>query len=201
MPGKRTHSRLRVGGRFARESPMSSVRYLNRHAPGWVRVLLAGLALCGAGYAVLLVGGGTWVGLDPDSWWPVGALGVGAALACTARAVRGRHERDAWTLLAAAMASWAAGVIVWAALYEHQAAPPYPSIADALWIPFYLLMLGALASLVHAERPRVPPTAWLDALIPACAVSAVASQLLMPHVSTAGKPLAEQVALLAYPAL
>src|SRR6185503_3809717 len=82
MPGKRTHSRLRVGGRFARESPMSSVRYLNRHAPGWVRVLLAGLALCGAGYAVLLVGGGTWVGLDPDSWWPVGALGVGAALAC-----------------------------------------------------------------------------------------------------------------------
>jgi signal transduction histidine kinase len=183
------------------KAPMSSVRYLNRRAPGWVRVLLAGLALCGAGYAVLLVGGGTWLGLDPDSWWPVGALGVGAALACTARAARGRRERDAWTLLAAAMASWAAGFIVWAALYEHQAAPPYPSIADALWIPFYLLMLGALASLVHAERPRVPPTAWLDALIPACAVSAVASQLLMPHVSTAGKPLAEQVVLLAYPAL
>ena len=129
---------------------MSSVRYLNRRAPGWVRALLVGLALCGAGYAVLLVGGGTWLGLDPDSWWPVGALGVGAALACMARATRGRRERDAWTLLAAAMASWAAGFIVWAALYEHQATPPYRSIADALWIPFYLLMLGARASLVHS---------------------------------------------------
>jgi hypothetical protein len=99
------------------------------------------------------------------------------------------------------VASWAAGFIVWAALYEHEASPPYPSLADALWIPFYLLMLGALASLMHAERPRIPPTAWLDALIPACAVSAVVSQLLMPHVDTAGKPLTEQVVLLAYPAL
>ena len=180
---------------------MPSVRYLNRRAPGPVRALLTGLALCGAGYAVLLVGGGTWLGLDPDSWWPVGILALGAALACTARAAHGRRERDAWTLLAAAVASWAAGFIVWAALYEHQAAPPYPSIADALWLPFYLLMLGALASLMHAERPRIPPTAWLDALIPACAVSAVVSQLLMPHVQTAGKPLTEQVVLLAYPAL
>jgi len=183
------------------KAPMPSVRYLNRRAPGWVRALLAGLALCGAGYAVLLVGGGIWLGLDPASWWPVGILGLGAALACAARAVSGRRERDAWTLLAAGVASWAAGFIVWAALYEHEASPPYPSPADALWIPFYLLMLGALASLMHAERPRLPPTAWLDALIPACAVSAVVSQLLMPHVDTAGKPLTEQVVLLAYPAL
>ena len=70
-----------------------------------------------------------------------------------------------------------------------------------LWLPFYLLMLGGLASLMRAERRRVPPAAWLDALIPACAVSAVISQLLMPHVETAGKPLTEQVVLLAYPAL
>ena len=62
-------------------------------------------------------------------------------------------------------------------------------------------MLGGLASLMRAERRRVPPAAWLDALIPACAVSAVISQLLMPHVETAGKPLTEQVVLLAYPAL
>jgi hypothetical protein len=55
---------------------MPSVRYLNRRAPGWVRALLAGLALCGAGYAVLLVGGGIWLGLDPGSWGgPSGSSG------------------------------------------------------------------------------------------------------------------------------
>jgi signal transduction histidine kinase len=77
---------------------------------------------------------------------------------------------------------------------------PYPSVADALWIPYYGLLLAALGTLVRSEWPRISKTAWLDALIPAFAVSAVASQLLVPPVATGGKPLAEQVMLLLYPA-
>jgi signal transduction histidine kinase len=182
---------------------MASTPYLHRSVPAWVRVLLVALVLCAALYAVLLVGGAEAVGLpvDPDSWWPIGGLAVAAGLACGVRAATTNRERLVWSLLGAGMASWGAGFIAWAALYENDAAPPYPSVADALWIPFFVLLPAALAALIRAERPHIPTTAWLDALIPACAVSAVASQLLVPPVSTGGKPLAEQVTLLVYPAL
>jgi signal transduction histidine kinase len=180
---------------------MRPARYLNRRAPAWIRALLVALALCGAGYAVLLVGDGAWLGPDPHSWWPPGALALAAALACGARAAGAGRERPAWILFGTAIATWGAGFISWAALYENDPAPPYPSISDALWVPYYLLVLAALVCLMRAERRRIPPTAWLDALIPACAVSAVASQLLLPHVSTAGRALSQQIVLLTYPAL
>jgi signal transduction histidine kinase len=181
---------------------MPSPRYLDRAAPTWVRALLAALALCAALYAVLLVGGAEAAGLpvDPDSWWPIGALALAAGFMCSMRALVRSRERLVWTLLGIGMTSSGAGYIVWALLYEHDAAPPYPSLADALWIPYFVLLLAALATLMKAERPHIPATAWLDALIPACAVSAVVSQLLLPHVSTGGKPLSEQITLLAYPA-
>jgi hypothetical protein len=99
------------------------------------------------------------------------------------------------------MVSSGAGFILWAAVYEGQAAPPYPSPADALWLPYPVLLFSAIVALLKAERPHIPATTWLDAVIPACAVSAIASQLLLPHVSTAGEPLRTQITLLAYPAM
>jgi signal transduction histidine kinase len=182
---------------------MSSARYLDRAAPTWVRALLAALVLCAALYAVLLVGGAKALGLsvDPGSWWPLGALAVTSGFFCTTRALLRRRERLAWALLGIAMTSSGCGYIAWAVLYEHQAAPPYPSLSDALWIPYFVLLLAALGTLMKSERPHIPATAWLDALIPACAVSAVASQLLLPHLSTTGKPVSQQILLLTYPAL
>ena len=181
---------------------MTPRRYLNRSAPAGLRGLLCALALSAALYAVLLVGGGEVAGLafDPVSWWPIGVLATGAGLACVIRAATVRDERLIWSMLGLGTLSWGAGFLLWATLYETDPAPPYPSWSDALWIPFFPLLLGSLAALMRAERPNISKTAWLDALIPACAVSAVASQLLVPPVATGGKPLAEQVTLLIYPA-
>jgi len=182
---------------------MPSARYLDRAAPSWVRALLAVLVVCAAGYAVLLVGAAEAVGIDadPQSWSPVGVLAVAAGVACLARAVLRRRERVVWALAGIATTVWGAGFIAWAVLYSDDPSPPYPSVADALWIPFYVLLLTALVALVRSERPRMPRSAWLDAVIPACTVSAVASQLLMPHVSTTGKPVSQQIVLLTYPGL
>ena len=179
---------------------MASPRYLHRYVPPWVRTLLYALALSAALYALLLVGATRAVGLDldPGSWWPIGTFAIGAGLLSCVRAARTRSERLVWTLLGIGTISWGAGFVAWDV---SGSAPSYPSLADALWIPFYALLLGALATLVRAERPHISKTAWLDALIPACAVSAVASQLLVPPVATGGKPLAEQFTLLLYPAL
>jgi hypothetical protein len=182
---------------------MSSPRYVDRAAPAWVRALLTALFACAALYAVLLVGGGEALGLplDPGSWLPIGVLNLCAACSCIGRAVYRPRERRAWALLGTGMLFSSSGFLLWAAVYEQQAAPPYPSLSDALWLPYYVFLLAAIVALLKAERPRIPATAWLDAVIPACAVSAIASQLLLPHVTTAGQPLGTQITLLAYPAL
>ncbi|HEX6651488.1 MAG TPA: ATP-binding protein [Thermoleophilaceae bacterium] len=182
---------------------MSSTRYVDRAAPTWVRALLTALVACAAVYAVLLAGGADLLGLplDPSSWWPIGVLNLAAGCSCLARAAYRQRERLAWTLLGLGMTSSGAGFLLWAAVYEGQAAPPYPSLADALWLPYYVLLFSAIVALLKAERPHIPATTWLDAVIPACAVSAIASQLLLPHVSTAGHPLGTQITLLAYPAM
>src|SRR4051812_7636678 len=182
---------------------MSSPRYVDRAAPSWVRGLLTVLFICAAVYAVLLADGAKLLGLplDPGSWWPIGVLNLSAGCLCVARAAYRRRERLAWTLLGVGMISSGAGFILWAAVYEGQAAPPYPSLADALWLPYPVLLFSAIVALLKAERPHIPATTWLDAVIPACAVSAIATQLLLPHVSTAGEPLRTQITLLAYPAM
>jgi signal transduction histidine kinase len=182
---------------------MSSPRYLDRAVPAWVRASLMALLACAALYAALLAGGADVLGLpfDPGSWWPIGVLNVAAGCSCFARAVHRRRERVGWALLGLGVTSSGAGFLLWAAVYEQQASPPYPSLADGLWLPYYALLLGAIVALLKSERSRIPATAWLDAVIPACAVSAVASQLLLPHVSTAGQPLAAQITLLVYPGL
>ena len=183
---------------------MASARYLHRSAPAWVRVLLYALTLCAALYALLLVGGAERGRAARGPGLLVADRGPrdrrrGRSAACAPRGTR--RERLAWSLLGIGTISWGAGFVASAALYGNEPATSYPSVADALWIPFYVLLLGALAALMRAERPPISKTSWLDALIPACAVSAVASQLLVPPISTGGKPLAEQVTLLLYPAL
>jgi two-component system, cell cycle sensor histidine kinase and response regulator CckA len=182
---------------------MASTLPLPRSVPVWVRALLIIQAASAALYAVLLVGGAEWVGLslDPDSWWPLGVIGLAGGIACVARAATRRGERLVWALIAGGVLSWAGGFLAWTALYENDVSPPYPSVADALWIPFLVALLVALLLLLRAERMRITASAWLDALIPAFAASAVVTQVLQPHVTTGGKPLAERLTLLAYPSL
>src|SRR3954469_24746653 len=144
---------------------MSSPRYLDRAAPAWVRALLAAQLCCGALYGLLVVGGAEALGLpvDPSSWWPIGVLNLVAAVSCMSRVLHGGRERLAWGVLGLGIASSGLAFILWAALYERQGAPASPPPADALWLPYYLFLLGAIAALIKSERPRIPATTWLDA--------------------------------------
>ena len=181
---------------------MPSFLELPRSAPAWVRVLLAVQAVYALLYAVLLTGVVEAIGvpIDPDSWWPLGVVASVTGLACAARALLRPKRRVTWALLGVGSLAYAGGFVTWAALYENDASPPYPSIADAGWLLFMIILLLALVVFLRAELPRVERVAWLDALIPACAVSAIASQLLLPIVHP-GTDLAADITLLAYPTL
>ena len=157
---------------------MSSPRYVDRAAPSWVRALLAALLACAALYAVLLVGGGGVA--RPAAWTRLvvadrGALHIAAGRvvprarraasadgAARLDAARGRHPE-----LGRPASSFGPRST------SSQAAPPYPSLCRRALDPVLPLPARALVGAsMKAERPHIPTTAWLDALIPACAVSA-----------------------------
>ena len=81
---------------------------------------------------------------------------------------------------------------------------PTPSVGCAL-DPYFVLLLaaprGAPRRGALGRAPAHLRNRWLERWIPACAASAVASQLLLPPSSTGGKPMSEQITLLLYPAL
>src|SRR5215208_4601060 len=63
-------------------------------------------------------------------------LFAGAAF-CLWRAVTVREERLPWLIVGFAIVSWTAADIVWTAVYADDPNAPYPSIADALRLPWY----------------------------------------------------------------
>ena len=86
-------------------------------------------------------------------------------------------ERAAWWALAGGLVAYAGGEIVWRFVYAEQAAPPYPSLADALWLTTYPLFYVGVMLLIRARVAAFQSGAWLDGLIACTAVAAVADPL------------------------
>jgi two-component system, cell cycle sensor histidine kinase and response regulator CckA len=184
-------------------TPMSISVLRPRSAPGWVGALLALQAGLAVAYALLLLEADSLFGLDvgPDSWWPLGVLSLGALISLAARAAGSGPERAPWIAFSVAAAGWTWGFLSWAALYGDDPSPPYPSLSDLGWLVFQPMMILGIGLLLRSERLRANTNAWLDAAIPAFAVGALASQILLPNVSTSGEDLFGKLTLLAYPAL
>jgi two-component system cell cycle response regulator len=115
--------------------------------------------------------------------WVYNGLMLGAAVACLARGALVRRDRAAWLLLGAGALSWSAGD-VWFSLFLADAAqPPLPSVSDALFLAFYPCAYVALALLVKRNVGEFHASLWIDALMGALAVSAVACAVLYDAVS------------------
>jgi diguanylate cyclase (GGDEF)-like protein len=110
--------------------------------------------------------------------WSFSVLEIGAAVVCVLRVVLVREERLAWSLIALAVGSWAIGDLIWRIAYYSLAAPPIPSLSDLFWFAFYPFAYAGIVVLVR-ERARFVSTAmWLDGLIAALAVAALAAAVV-----------------------
>lgn len=75
------------------------------------------------------------------------------------------RSRRAWVLLTAAFVSWWIGDVVWTYYELVRGEAPFPSIADACYLLFYLLILAGLVSFPVAPQSRIERSKfWLDAI-------------------------------------
>ncbi len=66
-----------------------------------------------------------------------------------------REDRWAWALIAFGLLTWTAGDLVWTLWLNNLANPPFPSIADPLYLAMYPAMYAALMLLIRSRRGRV----------------------------------------------
>ena len=86
-------------------------------------------------------------------FYPVGVAASYAALSASRRSSGQPGLRSAWRLLAVASILYLAGDIA-QTIYEVQGALPFPSVADALYLSFYPVMLWGLLSFPAGRRDR-----------------------------------------------
>ena len=170
------------------------------------RVAFAALGLLAAllaFYGAVIVGELGGEGLqDAAGRWIYDAIVLGAAAVVLWRALQMPTERRAWLALGVGVLLWALGQTYYSVVLYYAEPAPFPSPADALFLAFYPASFVALALLLRARVAGLDPLAWVDALIGALAVAAVAAALVFPTVSEAlgGSPLGVGVSL-AYPCM
>lgn len=132
--------------------------------------------------------------------WVFSGVLIAAAAICLARAALVTHDRVPWAILGSGMALWALATVYWSVFLKDLAEPPYPSIADALYLGFYPAAYVALMLLLRKRLRGVGPSVWLDGLIGAFAVGAIGVAFVIPRlVDLTGGSLAVVATNLAYP--
>ncbi len=128
---------------------------------------------------------------------------VAAAATCLARAAGQRGgERTAWGLIGAGLLAWTLGEIYYTAVLWNDSDPPIPSLADAGYLLFPVLLLAGGIVLLRTRARGVPRRLWVDGVTAALSVSALSAAIVFETAldSVEGRPLAV-AASLAYPLL
>jgi two-component system, cell cycle response regulator len=132
--------------------------------------------------------------------WVYCALTGAAGAACVWRAVAIREERAPWLLMGLGLLAWTGGDVAWAVLLADDPDPPYPSLADFLYLAFYPASYAALLMLAHSRTDAFRSSLWLDGAVAALTVAALVATLAFQPIvdATSGSPV--EVAInLAYP--
>ena len=158
-------------------------------APTGLTVLVRGVHLVTAGLVVLYLGS-TIFREHPstisfyDGW--VGNLayfGCAALVGLRAALVHDR-QRAGWTAMALALTLFAAGNLVWTTYVQFMEPVPYPSLQDALFLPFYPVAYAGIVLLARHALPRKGAQAlWLDSIIAAVGAAAMVAIVVIAAVA------------------
>ena len=157
----------------------------------------AGLAAYGAHVAFGFGGEGSDAFFQD---WLYNALVLSAAVSCLVRGILSRPERARWLSLGAGLMCLFAGELYYTLHLSHLVDPPYPSLADGLYLAFYPAGYAALVLFAPRASRQLRASLWLDGLVSSLAVAALAAALLLqPIVASTGGDRLEVATTLAYP--
>jgi two-component system cell cycle response regulator len=132
--------------------------------------------------------------------WIYTAVEVIAVGLCAARVVRRREDRAAWLLVTLGILGWTLGDLVWTLWLDHVASPPYPSVADALYLTLYPTTYAALTLLMRSHFRHAGAALWLDGAVVGLALAAVGAELVFPAVVQSSRGSSAAIGVnLAYP--
>jgi two-component system cell cycle response regulator len=132
--------------------------------------------------------------------WVYNGLVLAAALSCLVRGFVSRAERARWLSLGGGLLCLFAGELYYTLHLSHLANPPYPSLADGLYLAFYPAGYAALVLFAPRASRQLRACLWLDGLMSALGVGALAAAvLLQPIMASTGGARLEVATTLAYP--
>jgi diguanylate cyclase (GGDEF)-like protein len=125
---------------------------------------------------------------------------VAGAAICFLPTPGGWALRWASWLLGLALITTFVANLIYSLVIVPMESPPYPSAADWFYLQWYPLCYGAVVLLVMTRTRRFLASMWLDGLVVALAVGALAVALVVaPLVAWGESTTAETVVTLAYP--
>jgi diguanylate cyclase len=189
MTGSTPHAR-RTGGRRGR--PLLRDLQL---------VAYAATGLCFVGFVLSAFHGGHGDLLDRSGTWLYTGTGVSALVTVAIRAVVDRAMRLPFAALACGLLLQSAGDTWWSVVLAGRTDVPFPSFADALYLPSYPCLYVCVLLMLRRAVRDMPPSMAMDAVIGACAVGAFAMNFAYDDLLAVGSgdPWAVVVGL-AYPA-
>jgi two-component system cell cycle response regulator len=116
------------------------------------------------------------------SWVYTGVMWVASAMCLLAAATR-RRERGVWTLIGLGLLLWSGGDLVWTLWLGNLENPPYPSVADGLYLGSYIAIYTGLLLLLRERLRPIRPAQWLDGAVGGLAAAAVVAALVFPSLA------------------
>jgi two-component system, cell cycle response regulator len=111
--------------------------------------------------------------------WVYDGLMVLACVIVGSHAYLVARERAAWTVITVALGCWTFGE-VWYAVFKPET---YPSMADAGYIAFYLLLYVGIVLLLRSRARSIGGTLWLDGATAALAAGAFGAAVIFELVA------------------
>ncbi|HWF32587.1 MAG TPA: HD domain-containing phosphohydrolase [Solirubrobacteraceae bacterium] len=133
-----------------------------------------------AAHALVGFGGS---GLDgfANEWVYTGIELIAIGL-CVTRAARRADDRAAWLLISAALLAWTGGDFLWTIWLDGVSNPPYPSVADGMYLAFYPAAYVGLTLLMRSHFRHTGAAIWLDGIVVGLTIAALGADLIFPAV-------------------
>jgi two-component system cell cycle response regulator len=151
-----------------------------------------------AGHAMLGVGGH---GLDAlFETWVYFAVEVIAVSVCAVRVLKEPDDRPVWALVGLGVLAWTCADLLWTVWLGNMSDPPFPSVADGLYLAWYPAVYVSLMLLIRSRHRHVGAAQWLDGGVVGLTVAAIGAALIFPTVlGTTDGRFVEDAVNLAYP--